>query len=294
MTDAIIPAEMVIEPHSDALIPAPDHDVTIIQMWLHDRSPHTQEAYRRDVLRLLQFTGKPIAHTTLQDLQAYSSTLDHLAPASKKRAISSVKSLFSFAQRLGYVPFNVGAAMRLPKPKNTIGERILSEAEVQRMIAREDNPRNRAIVMVLYYAGLRVTELCRLCWRDVQPREKAGQLAVFGKGDKTRYVLIPAEIFLTIISLPRGDQAAPVFLSEKAGPIGRVQVFRIVQAAAERAGIVGKVSPHWLRHAHATHALERGAPIHLVQATLGHSSVAITGTYLHARPTESSARFLPH
>jgi integrase/recombinase XerD len=69
-------------------------------------------------------------------------------------------------------------------------------------------------------------------------------------------------------------------------------VFRIVRRAAERAELEaqGKVSPHWLRHAHATHALEPGAPIHLMQATLGHASVATTRRYLHARPTDSSAR----
>lgn len=70
-------------------------------------------------------------------------------------------------------------------------------------------------------------------------------------------------------------------------------IIRIVRRAAERAELEAgsKVSPHWLRHAHATHALERGAPIHLVQATLGHASVATTGRYLHARPTDSSARY---
>ena len=74
-------------------------------------------------------------------------------------------------------------------------------------------------------------------------------------------------------------------------PIEFVGVFRIVRHAAERAGLDRKVSPHWLRHSHATHALERGAPIHLVQATLGHASVATTGRYLHARRTDSSARY---
>ena len=63
-------------------------------------------------------------------------------------------------------------------------------------------------------------------------------------------------------------------------------------AAAVAAGLGERPSPHWLRHAHATHALERGAPIHLVQATLGHASVATTGRYLHARPTDSSSRYL--
>jgi integrase/recombinase XerD len=64
------------------------------------------------------------------------------------------------------------------------------------------------------------------------------------------------------------------------------------QTAAKRAGVVGKVSPHWMRHVHASHALDRGAPIHLVSHTLGHSSVATTGRYLHVRPTESSSKYL--
>jgi len=67
---------------------------------------------------------------------------------------------------------------------------------------------------------------------------------------------------------------------------------RIVRAAAHRAGIDANVSPHWLRHAHASHSLDRGAPIHLVQTTLGHASIATTGRYLHARPQDSSARYL--
>lgn len=67
---------------------------------------------------------------------------------------------------------------------------------------------------------------------------------------------------------------------------------RIVRAVARRVGIDANVSPHWLRHAHASHSLDRGAPIHLVQATLGHASIATTGKYLHARPQDSSARYL--
>ena len=85
---------------------------------------------------------------------------------------------------------------------------------------------------------------------------------------------------------------APVFRSRKGGHLTARQAQRLVDAAARRAGLRAGVSPHWLRHAHATHALERGAPIHIVQATLGHASVATTGRYLHARPTDSSARYL--
>jgi Phage integrase family len=108
-------------------------------------------------------------------------------------------------------------------------------------------------------------------------------------------VLLPASVWADLQALgPTGDTApdAPVFRSREGGHLTARQAQRLVDAAARRAGLRAGVSPHWLRHAHATHALERGAPIHIVQATLGHASVATTGRYLHARPTDSSARYL--
>jgi integrase/recombinase XerD len=83
-----------------------------------------------------------------------------------------------------------------------------------------------------------------------------------------------------------------VFRSRKGGHLDPSAVHRIVKAAANRAELPDHVSAHWLRHAYASHSLDRGAPIHLVQATLGHASVATIGRYLHARPTDSSARYL--
>ena len=146
----------------------------------------------------------------------------------------------------------------------------------------------------MYAAGLRVSEICGLKWRDILEREGAGQITVFGKGGKTRVVLLSSETWASLTTLrceAGGDD--PVFASRKGkGHLHPSHVKRIVQAAAERAGIDAPVSPHWLRHAHASHALDRGAPIHLVQATLGHASVSTTGKYLHARPEDSSARYL--
>ena len=83
-----------------------------------------------------------------------------------------------------------------------------------------------------------------------------------------------------------------VFQSQKNKNLSPNRVREIVTAAKFRAGIKKRVSPHWLRHCHASHALDRGAPIHLVQTTLGHSSISTTGKYLHSRPQESSSRFL--
>jgi integrase/recombinase XerD len=84
----------------------------------------------------------------------------------------------------------------------------------------------------------------------------------------------------------------PVFKSRKGGSLDSSQILRIVKKASQRAGVGSQVSPHWFRHAHASHALDHGAPIHLVQATLAHSSIATTGRYTHARPTESSSSYL--
>jgi integrase/recombinase XerD len=132
-----------------------------------------------------------------------------------------------------------------------------------------------------------------LRWRDLQPRDNAGQITIFGKGGKTRAVLLSNGTWKPLIDLRgQADTDSPVFRSRKGGALDTSQAWRIVKAAALRAGINPKVSCHWLRHAHASHALDRGAPIHLVQQTLGHASVATTGIYLHARPADSSARYL--
>jgi integrase/recombinase XerD len=139
-----------------------------------------------------------------------------------------------------------------------------------------------------------VDELTRLAWRDLRERGDAGQVAAHGKSGKTRVVLLPASVWRELDGLGRGPADAPVFPSRRGGGhLHPTAVERIVLEAAQRAGLEGNVSPHWLRHAHATHALERQAPIHLVATTLGHASVATTGRYLHARPTDSSARYLP-
>ena len=269
-------------------------DGQLIGIWLHGRSPHTQRAYAADVARLRARTGKPLAATTLPDLQDFADSVAQLSPASRYRALSAVKSLLAFGHRLGYLPFDVGRALRLPTVRGRLAERILPEAGIHRMLSLEPGERNRAILTLLYASGIRVSELCGLRWRDVQAHGGGAQITVFGKGGKTRAILLPASVWQQLTGL-RGedDGTQPLFRSRKKGaaltPVG---VLRIVRRAARRAGIEGAVSPHWLRHAHASHALDRGAPIHLVQATLGHASITTTGRYLHARPADSSSRFL--
>ncbi len=98
-------------------------------MWLHGCSLHTQRAYRADVARFLAFVAEPLPAVTLGDLQAFADALaqQDLAPSSRVRTLAAVKSLLAFGQRTGYLPLNVGAALKLPPKKDKLSERILSE-----------------------------------------------------------------------------------------------------------------------------------------------------------------------
>ncbi|HVA01782.1 MAG TPA: tyrosine-type recombinase/integrase [Terriglobia bacterium] len=269
-------------------------DDLLVQLWLHGRSPNTQRAYGADIARFRGETNKPLATVKLIDLQEFADTLSGLKRASACRVLSAIKSLLAFGYRTGYLPFDVGRALRLPAVRDNLAQRILPEVDVHRMLSLEPNERNRALLKLLYASGCRVSEICGLAWQDLQATGEGGQITVFGKGGKTRSIQLPASVWKQLLKL-RGEAGRddPVFPSRKKGGFLKpFAVYCIVRRAAERAEIEGKVSPHWFRHAHASHALDRGAPIHLVQATLGHASLATTSRYLHARPKESSSRFL--
>ena len=271
----------------------------LLRLWLGGKSTNTADYYRRSAERFLAFIGKPIHLVTFAEVQAFAVHLESigLAASSRRSILSAVRSLLSFAQKIGILSVNVGSPLKLPQATDTLPFRILSPMQVQLMMALEPNLRNRAILKLLYYGGLRVSELCALTWENLQQRGDTGQVTVVGKGSKTRVIVLPAVFWQELMQLQdSSEDRKPVFASRnhnKGGHLHRYQVDRIVKAAAVRAGIAQKISPHSLRHAHASHALEQGAKIHLVQATLGHSSVAVTSKYLHARPDESSGLYLP-
>ena len=287
----------IIEPETQQapmLPPAQaDDDAQMVRLWLaRSASPHTRRNYERQVRQFMASIGKPLGAVRMGDLQDYIAARPGSA-ATVALTAAALKSLFAFAQEVGFLRFNIGAAVKVPPIKNTLAERIMAEADALLMIRQEPVMRNRVLLTVLYGGGLRISEVCGLRWRDLMARDEAGQATVFGNGGKTRAVLLSASTW-KVLTVLRGAAPAdqPVFLSRKGGALDPSAVHRVVKAAAARAGLPGEVSAHWLRHAHASHSLDRGAPIHLVQATLGHASVATTGRYLHARPSESSARFL--
>ncbi len=292
-------------------------DALFLATWLHGKAEKTQEAYSADMQRFYHLIGKPLREVTLADVQRYQDSLltlkpaarnrkqrddESIKPATRARMMAAVKSALTFAQKTGYLAVNVGAAVRLPRLEDTLAERIMSEPSVARMLALETSTRNHAILVLLYRGGLRVSELCNLTWRNLQERDQAGQVSVFGKGRKTRFVLLDETTWQEVIAL-KSTQAGPddyVFQSRQSRSraakasrrLDESTIDRIVGAAGRRAGIPGKVSAHWMRHAHATHALGNQAPISLVAATLGHRDIKTTARYTHVQPDASSAQYL--
>jgi integrase/recombinase XerD len=274
-------------------------DEKLLAMWVHGLSPHTRRYYLRDAMLFFECTSISLADVTLADVQKFATSLanSRLAQSSQAKMLSSIKSLLSFAYKLGLTPLNVGAILKSPSPKNALAERILPEVEVQQLMTGASNERDRLILRLLYGAALRVSELTGLKWRDVKPRGETGQVTVYGKCGKTRAVLLAPNLWQDLIK-HKGDAGwdDPVFLSRKGGHLTTTQVRRIVKAAALRSPIepdvARQVSPHWLRHAHASHSLDKGAPLHLVQATLGHTSISATSIYLHVHPMDSTSRFI--
>ena len=165
-------------------IPPDTTDAELVALWLHGKSPHTIRAYGDDVAAFRRFTGKPLRATHLSDLQRYADSLVG-APATRGGRLKTLKSLLSFATRMGYLPFNAGAAIHGPALEQKLAERILSERQVFALLeAVEDRPRDHALIRLLYNGGLRVSELVTLRWRNLVE----GVASVTGKGGKTRVV----------------------------------------------------------------------------------------------------------
>lgn len=269
-------------------------DRVTVETWVNrSQSQHTRRGYRRHAARFLTHLNRPLATATLADVQGFLASLSG-APSSYATTTAAVKSLLSFAQESGAVRSNAAKAVRVPRIREALAERILTERDVLRMLDGEPDPRNHALLTLAYSGGLRVSEVVGLRWRDAVPRDDgSATLSIFGKGARTRHVLISASTWKEVAAL-RGDAmpAAPVFLSRQGGHLDPSTAHDVVKRAAARAGLSPAVSMHFLRHSHASHAIDRNAPLHLVKQTLGHASLETTGRYLHARPTDGSSRYL--
>ena len=229
---------------------------------------------------------------------ALTSMSKGLSEASARQYVLRVKSLLGYAHALGYTPFNAGATIKVHSDASnrgaTLAKRIMSEVEVSLLIRAAPSKRDRVLLEAIYAGGLRVSETVGLTWADVLPRDGRVQLSITGKGGKVRQVLLPEIVSRALRSLrDEADANDPVFPSRNGGgKLTERNVNAMVKRTAAKAGINEAISPHWLRHAHGSHAIDRGASLPEVQATLGHDNIATTSGYLHERPDTSSGLHL--
>lgn len=308
-----------------------ESDQMLVQRWLAEKSASTQDDYARDLEQFVEFVDLPLRYVTLGHLQEYREHLidQGYAKSTQARKLSSVKSIFTFGTKLRYFAHNVGAAVSTPNVENNRAERILSEADLWAILRDEKDLRNHVLLRLFYASGGRVSDMDDLRWRDLKDRpdlegpdgRPGGQVTFYGKGDKTRAVTLYSKVWSLIVRLHEreaeaghGDPDDPVFRSRNGGCLSKTQIWRVVKQAATRAGVklkkktrdddvverdedgepimVSEVSPHWFRHAHASHALQKGADLELVRETLGHESIETTKTYLHAQPGKSSSYYV--
>ena len=259
-------------------------------------SPNTIAAYTSDVQKyfalLRRENTEPAAATTEQiDRFLEEQVAAGVTKRSQARIISSVKALYRFLDAEGQLTQNPCDKLASPKI-NPYLPPVLSVDEVFRILdsvdlSQPEGHRNRCILEVLYSCGLRVSELVNLHISDLFPDEQF--IRVLGKGSKQRLIPI-GEPALQAIRLYREQRdAGPVqkaaedilFLNHRGGKLSRVAVFNLVKEQARIAGITKEISPHTFRHSFATHLVENGADLRVVQEMLGHESILTTEIYTH-------------
>jgi tyrosine recombinase XerC len=260
-------------------------------------SAHTARAYRDDLTGLATFLERgggdlrSATHAQLRRWLAHLSTRG-LARSSIARKAAAVRSMYRFAASRGLVTSNPAALLAAPKVPTSLPP-VLKPAEVSSLVeapAGEDAwaVRDRAVLELLYAAGLRVSELCGLDVDDVDLEE--GRVRVFGKGGRERSVPIGDEAvaalraYLAEARLATAGPGRPgpaLFLNRRGKRISPRDVRSLVEKYRRDVLAGRRVSPHTLRHSFATHLMEGGADIRAVQELLGHSSLGTTQRYTH-------------
>jgi integrase/recombinase XerD len=268
-------------------------DDQLLRSWLDSlSSPHTRRNFETTARRFLAELPTGLRRATVEDVRAALASITRgVGNGTARQYALRAKSLLGYAHRFGYTLFNVGAAIKPPKEVRALAKRIVGELDVRDLIRSARSERNRVLLAVMCATGLRVSEIVALNIADVIQRQDGRvQMHIVGKGGKERDVLVPQSLGAALLQACGGRAGTePVFCSSRGGRrLTERAVNHLVKDLANRAGVNPKLSPHWLRHAHASHSLDRGAPLSLVAGTLGHANVSTTSAYLHAKPGASS------
>ena len=271
---------------------------------------NTIDAYMSDVVKLEKFldsTGRDTVTADADDIRQFFVSLADVGIGARSRAriLSSLRSYYGFLKMDDYLTDDPTETVQSPKIGCHLPD-VLALEEIDAMINAIDlssveGQRNRAMIEVMYSCGLRVSELCSLCLSDFYPEEEF--VKVSGKGGKQRLVPLSLRAIEELnaylaershINIRPGCEDY-IFISERRGkPLSRITVFHIVKELAALAGIEKSVSPHTLRHSFATHLLEGGANLRVIQSMLGHESISTTEIYTHIDRSRLRREIIEH
>lgn len=265
---------------------------------LRTRSAHTARAYADAVARahdaIVQAGGlRALTPEAAADL--YAQWLTIYAPATAALTCAALSSFWQFLERrhVPGLPPNPWPRIRRRAGRDTTAERLLTEAEVAALLAAARPHRDAVLYRFCYYTGARISEALGVRWEHFA-RGEEGQwyCTLYGKGSKTRTVAIRASLWAALATLPGWGEAGT--RTQRVWPLTRQTAWVQLRRAARHAQLGSRrISPHVLRHCHATHALEHGATLPDIQAQLGHARLDTTAIYLTVRPGRRSEAVLP-
>jgi len=253
-------------------------------------SQHTLRAYKKDLGEFQEFANKEAVDIEMIDVRGFVALQirNGLSKTTAGRRLAAVRSFLKFLTREGYLQSNPAKLVTTPKAEQHL-PRFLSVDDVFALIEKPDtmgfiNSRDRAILELLYSSGLRVAEAAGLNLEDVNTKE--GLVKVRGKGKKERIVPLGSKAVEAIktymvekILLKKKNKA--LFLNKSGTPLSDRGIRRIVVKYARLIGISGQIGPHTMRHTFASHLLQAGADLRVIQELLGHASLSTTQKYTH-------------
>lgn len=254
-------------------------------------SVHTMRGYRGDLADFRAFLERrrlgPLASADVRVVRAYLADLHArgLARTSVARRLATLRSFFRFRLRRGLAKTNPAREVRTPAlPRRLPGHLPIDQSEALLRQAFDDGEagrRDRAVLELLYASGVRVAELAGLAVEDVDLGQ--GTVRVLGKGRKERVIPIGRKAIEALRGYlgTREGGRGPLFLNRRGGRLTVRSLHRIVRARARAAGLAARVTPHTLRHTFATHLLDAGADLRLIQELLGHARLTTTQRYTH-------------
>lgn len=254
-------------------------------------SDHTIASYSNDLNHLSIYLGKKnILKLSVRDIEKYLKTLSDLSPASISHAISSLRTFYSYYIKLGNISVNPMYSIRQPKLGSHLPDYLTIEEVDKLLDIKVENgfdARNKAILELMYATGLRISEVVSLEFKNIDIEDCI--VRVMGKGSKERIVPInDAAIDALSVYIKEyrtemliGNVHNYIFVNNHGKMMTRQGVFKMIKAECQKKGLDKNISPHTLRHTFATHLLENGADLRIIQELLGHSDISTTQIYTH-------------